>query len=725
MLKKIVLKNVASYKEKPITIEFDKKVNLLYGLNGAGKSTLSNYLATPNDSMFSECQLTIDAEDSFYVYNQKFVNENFITNSGLPGIFTLSKDNGEILKEIDEKEERRRKVGQQIQKNELETKASNDELFQKRQKIINKVWKIKETYYGGDRVLEFCFKGKIGSKNDLFEYLLTFSKPEKVDYSLNEIKKEAQDILGDAQKLLPLKRVELRSYSIDDESLLKKQIVGNKNSSVSILIDNLKNDDWVRQGLGYIKDVDFTKADKVDCPFCQELTITEKLIESIKSYFDIAYENDIKRLKVLSSELQKSIDSLPDEKSFTDHKKIEEYSNEFLLKFRELKSQLLEGKRKVDAKINSPAVPVVIEVFQNKLDEVNEIIDHVNELVRIHNEKIDNAEEVSESIKKKFWDLMRFNYGSEIESFLSEKKTIEDQLMDFSKEEIELKTELATIGNQIVELQKKTVNIDEAIANISGYLKDMGITHFELVKHENSNSYKIQREGHATNIYESLSEGEKTIISFLYFVEQCKGRKSPSEISNKKVIVIDDPVSSLSHMFVFNIGRLIKSEFFESKKYEQVIVLTHSLYFFHELVRPKRGNEDASRQDFFRVIKTSEGSKILRMTSSEIQNEYQSYWSVIKEKTTPEVLLANCMRNVLEHFFGFIQSHESINNIFQQATLKDNKFQSFLRYMDRGSHSNITNISDYKEINHDNFREAFRLVFEVNGHGDHYKKMMA
>ena len=78
------------------------------------------------------------------------------------------------------------------------------------------------------------------------------------------------------------------------------------------------------------------------------------------------------------------------------------------------------------------------------------------------------------------------------------------------------------------------------------------------------------------------------VISFLYFIELCKGRNIEKSGDVKKIIVIDDPISSLSHIFVFNIGRMIHQEFLCSKKYEQIFILTHSLYFFYELVCMKK-----------------------------------------------------------------------------------------------------------------------------------------
>ncbi|WP_261641142.1 AAA family ATPase [Erwinia mallotivora] len=58
-----------------------------------------------------------------------------------------------------------------------------------------------------------------------------------------------------------------------------------------------------------------------------------------------------------------------------------------------------------------------------------------------------------------------------------------------------------------------------------------------------------------TPVFGSLSEGEKTLIAFLYFLETCTGRKSRDDNDQRKrLIVIDDPISSLSQNYVFEIA---------------------------------------------------------------------------------------------------------------------------------------------------------------------------
>src|SRR5690606_7494789 len=93
----------------------------------------------------------------------------------------------------------------------------------------------------------------------------------------------------------------------------------------------------------------------------------------------------------------------------------------------------------------------------------------------------------------------------------------------------------------------------------------------------------------------SLSEGEKTLISFLYFMELIKGTHDEHGVVEiaKTIIVIDDPISSMSQNFVYDVATIIQHELIKPpqdvKKVRQTIVLTHNLFFFHELVRQASG----------------------------------------------------------------------------------------------------------------------------------------
>jgi wobble nucleotide-excising tRNase len=128
-------------------------------------------------------------------------------------------------------------------------------------------------------------------------------------------------------------------------------------------------------------------------------------------------------------------------------------------------------------------------------------------------------------------------------------------------------------------------------------------------------------------------------------------------------------------------------------------------------------------QKLFRISKNSSGSEIIEMKYEEIQNDYHSYWSVVKDSRQPPALIANCMRNIIEYFFNFVEK-QNLNNTFQGSQMQEVRFEAFNRYINRESHSLGQNIFDIKEFNYQDFKDAFAKLFEVTGYEEHYKKMM-
>ena len=267
-------------------------------------------------------------------------------------------------------------------------------------------------------------------------------------------------------------------------------------------------------------------------------------------------------------------------------------------------------------------------------------------------------------------------------------------------------------------------------------LVDMGIIDFKITKCREEGLYRIVRGEDGNSVFRTLSEGERTIISVLYFVETCQGILDRSKTQKKRIIVIDDPVSSLSTMYVFNIGRLLKNVFYPElikdstqetgflmkRKFEQVFILTHSLYFFYEMTDMREPQRHAY-QSLFRASKSVAGSKIETMHYEHIQSDYHTYWMTIKDPDTHPALIANCMRNIIEYFFNFVEKRD-LNNVFIQDKFKQPKYQAFQRYINRESHSLGQNINDFKDFDYNIFMDGLKMVFLEMGYSEHYKKMM-
>ncbi len=724
MLTEIKLNDIASFKHEAC-LQTDKPINFVYGLNGTGKSSFTRYLAHRDDPKYAQCSITpaIDSEkEEILVYNQDYISEIFVDLEYLPGVFTLSRQNKKAYDAIKKATQKLDELNVQDKAIEEAQQNSDATFAAAAAQVRDKLWEIKTKYSGGDRVLDYCLEGYKGSKVSLF---CRVKDTEIIkDEVLRPIEILKQDLIqltateGRSYQLLP----ELPSLPIKEEDirLLKKVIVGNQESTISTVMDEFANATWVKRGIEYID------KDGHRCPFCHQETITDDYLQELQSYFDESYERDIQALQLLENELNDALARIAPNTSFEDIPIIVPLREKYLLAFQNCKAALTASLATVRLKIEHPNIEHELTTCQEEVSAVNAIIIEANNQITAFNSRVANLPYVKESIKEEFWKFQRREYDTTLSVYDSAVKAHDKDTVDNNKKKEELENQRKQQRAIIATNQKDVVNIDEAITHINNNLQSIGITDFHIAKCEGKNAYRISRaEEGEEKIFTTLSEGEKMLISFLYFIETCTGRPTADAPEKKKIIVIDDPISSLSHIHVFNVSCLLREKFIDKidgkHPFEQVFILTHSLYFFYEVVyRKKETREECEK--LFRMAKNAEGSYIEEMKYSEIRNDYETYWAVVNDPNTPPILLANCMRNILDYFFGFVGRLE-FNNIFNIDALKDVRFTAFCHYMNRESHNGPENISDYKEINYADFQKALELVFKKTGFGEHYKKM--
>lgn len=713
------MSNVASYKNETKLVT-NKKVNLIFGLNGTGKSTLANYLYEPTAPEFLNCSWIPTKSESILVYSQKFIQDNFYVADKLKGIFSLSKVNKEAEEKIAVAQNRLQTLKQQREK-KLDDKQALSQKFEKQKQLaIDEVWKIKTKYSGGDRVLEYCLKGLMGQKDKLFYHLIDIERPiDEPSKTIKQLKEEVDTLKGDsAQPKLLLSRIDFNAHDVETHELFSKPVIGNDNSIVAALIDALGNSDWVNKGLAYLPKEKILEAQQ--CPFCQQPTITQEIAASIRAYFDGAYQSDIDQLKNFESRYKIACTGLEELSSFTNHPFAKERIKDISQKYQLFIECLENNLSTIKAKIQAPGTTQTLKNSSNDLAEFNDVVKTINYEIVKYNMSLSHREQALDAIKKEFWSLMSWQYGSTITRYKQDLISSNSALKRLDNEIQQIGSEIFDEENRLKAAQKETVNIDEAINAVNSGLLDLGIEDFRIKKHSEV-LYRVVRGTQNQHAFNTLSEGEKMMISFLYFCELCKGRQNSDDTEMKKIVVIDDPISSLSHIFIFNVGRLIRKVFFESERFSQVFILTHSLYFFYELTEIKHDTRK-EKQKLFRMTKSSSGSKIFEMKYEEIQNDYQAYWSVINDQDQQPALIANCMRNIIEYFFNFVKKRD-FNNVFQSPDLQEIKFQAFSRYVNRESHSLGQNIIDLKEFDYDIFKEGLRLVFEKLGYSEHYEEM--
>ncbi len=437
-------------------------------------------------------------------------------------------------------------------------------------------------------------------------------------------------------------------------------------------------------------------------------------------YFDESYQQQIDTLESLHSTYLAALSSLPNVDDFTNHPLAREHQSTISERYNSLKTAMQSNIARIEEKKQNPKALIELESTEVKVDSFNKSVAKLNESVGSYNDRLKNRDASLEALRNEFWQLMRWDYDQTLSRFSLDLSSTNKKLDELGRDTKKVDSDLVAAGNEILEAQKDTVNVDAAVDAINAGLLDLGIDDFHVHKHTETR-YRVIRENESVDAFQTLSEGEKAMISFLYFCELCKGKSNAEETATQRIVVIDDPISSMSHVFIFNVGRLIKSVFFEDDRYSQVIVLTHSLYFFYELTETKHERRKET-QRLFRLSKPASGSSIQKMKYEEIQSDYQAYWSVVNDPNHPPALIANCMRNIVEYFFNFV-GKKDLNNVFRMSELQDMKFQAFYRYINRESHSLGQNIIDLKEFDYEMFKSGLKLVFEATGYSDHFRAM--
>lgn len=662
----------------------------------------------------------LSKQHQHFVYNQKFIQDNFFVADNLKGIFSLSKENKEAEKKIAEATKNTEKLALSLQQRRSDRDKVTRDFAAQKQRAVSEVWNIKAQYSGGDRALEYCLKGLMGDKEKLFSHLHATARPSTEPVkNAQTLRDEVEALKGDSAQLQErLSLVTFGASDIELQTIFGTSILGNADSEVASLIDNLGNADWVKQGVAYLPE-EVDESGKA-CPFCQQNTITSKFAASIRQYFDDTYQQQIEALERLRTRYVSALGQLPDIDTFIRHPFASDSAEPLSIKYRMFVDTVRANLNIIEKKIKSPKAPQSLKDSAKALEDFNREITAINATIDAYNERLKNRDAALTSLKDEFWSLMRWKYDQTMVRFEEDRKKANHKLKELGDDISRIEQGLLDARKEIALAQKETVNVDEAVDAINAGLIDLGIDDFSIAKHSES-LYRVVRTGDLAHAFHTLSEGEKMMISFLYFCELCKGKSSADDTDARRIVVIDDPISSLSHIFVFNVGQLIRTVFFRGERFCQVFVLTHSLYFFYELTDPNHERRKES-QKLFRITKSSPGSSIQEMKYEEIQNDYQAYWSVINDPTQAPALIANCMRNIVEYFFNFVRKKD-LNNVFLMPELQNVKFQSFCRYINRESHSLGQNIIDMKEFNYDTFKNGLRLVFEKTGYLDHFKEM--
>jgi wobble nucleotide-excising tRNase len=722
MIDRIIVHGPATFSAASIISDLSD-FNFAYGTNGSGKTTISRVIADPAE--FASC--TVSWKDGIelkrIVYNRDFVDSHFYQEKALPGIFTLGEEAQDTKVQIENAATKIAELSSDREKLRGTLQAKQLNLGSADEALAGACWILKKTH---DDKFQVAFTGCRQSQQQFKQKVLSERDTNTADLqSLSDLESAAKKIFGATPAVVPIiSSIDSTALAdLEDDSILKKKIVGKSDVDIATLIQRLGNSDWVKTGRQYLEVSDGA------CPFCQQ-EVPATFEEELGRYFDEAFETDTRAIKSLetkykeeSARLMQAVDALllglPE---FLDTASLKAHRDS-------LAATMQLNSLTIGAKAGEPSRSFSIEPISETISGITTLIDAANTAGVEHNRIASNFTTERINLTAKVWRFVL----DELQDHLS---SYDQKLAELNKAVANLETQIQTktkeIDNWTIEkrrLEKITTSTLPTISAINGLLKSFGFSGFALAAGADERTYKLVRED-GSDAKHTLSEGERSFVTFLYFYHLLKGSDSESDVAVDKVVVIDDPVSSLDCDVLFIVSSLIKGLFDDVRNkrghIKQLFVFTHNVYFHKEITYNSKRRDGKLREETFWVVrKLSTGSQVVRHESNPIRSTYEMLWAEVRNPGRSNLTIQNTLRRILEHYFKILGGVDPDTLCGMFAGKERSICNALFSWVNDGSHSAHEDI--YLAIADEgveNFLKVFRAIFEKSGHPEHFKMMM-
>lgn len=718
------LRGVRSYsRDKATQIDISSYVTLVYGQNGAGKSTISGFFYRPDSDEYEQCRFHPQLDMRYLVFNHQFVEDLFHGQAAQPGIFTLSKENTVIAAEIEALETRASdlRITQQTNSTSLLENTADQKRIRSNcaERIFSSSAEIRSSavaaLMGGAKRTESLYH-KIMSSSDV---IVTSTA------ALCEELKRLENSQG--SRVQPIESFSPFIFTEEELTLLEEPLVPSGDSVLAAAVRRLSNSDWIARGTEWLKgDI---------CPFCQSPVNGEHLQQEITALFDHSWETAISALRQLEKRYSEWKSLFPRLREALNKCPIVGTQSPVLVLLSEFEQLVQFNQNVISQKLAEPSICISPRSILDETLILQQALAELNGEISDNNRLAENYTTERALLTNRVFAYIRHLSSDVIEQQYAELAALQEARRTQEAESEYITENIENTEKEIALRYAKTVNIDNTIQNINNSLTSLGVDSFRIVRcDEGVESYRLSRIGENSNrqVFQTLSEGEKTLIAFLYFIETCKGRNSRNQSDNRpSFIVIDDPISSLSQNYIFEVAMLIQHEVIKPRRAGKVMILTHSLFFFQELLLSS-GSRPAGKKpvdwQLYHVTK-DQFSCVSSITEKDLLNDYQALWYVLRKASNDGpsgVIIPNVMRQILEHYFSFSGKSERLYTALN--TLAENnrepRFHAFYRFINRHSHADSRNIRLHEESSADMYIEMFRRVFEETGDIEHYNMMM-
>ncbi len=596
------------------------------------------------------------------------------------------------------------------------------------EKLIEEIdvysWTFKTRY---DADFQEAFRGLRNSKVSFRNRLLEEACINTAKlHTRDELKRRAATVFASTPTKQALIQTPKLNTLIEQENapILSKVVIGRNDVNIAALIQKLGNADWVKEGRKYFDHNPGT------CPFCQQGT-NHDFAKSLDEYFDEQYLADIaeidlllRRYEQISTDVLGFLDNLIE--AAPTYLSLDKISadTERLRAAIQGNQSILQSKRKEPSRVTK------LETASGPLADIVATIQEANRSISLHNDKIDNLERERKALTDEVWRLILDEAKVGLEQFQKSRDALEKAISGLETGIAKKGDELAEKRRELASLETKVTSVQPTVDAINCILKSFGFSNFKLaVAEDRANCYRVVRPN-GDDVGATLSEGERTFIAFLYFYYMVWGGTSAGNVTSSRVVVIDDPISSLDSEVLFVVSSLVKKIIVECRNpqspIKQVFILTHNIYFHKESsYDSKRSNGCLKDESFWIIRKQNNISQATRYDSNPIKTSYELLWSELKDGTRSNLTIQNVLRRILEYYFTILGNRDK-DSVIECFEGEDQLIcRSLYSWINEGSHfaSDDLFVSG-DEHTTDKYLSVFRRIFEKTNQEGHYHMMM-
>lgn len=725
MINSISITGVPPYEGGAYLNELNK-INYVFGPNGSGKSAIARLIKCGDSSNGIEMKWSSENHEEILIYDQEFVNRN-ISSTGAPGIYTMGEENIMLRDQI-------RKLNDEIETaqtnaegfliqigNRDDGSGRRGELESARLAALNSCWDRKKRL---PEPFDPALRGA-KQKESFFEKVCKEAEEGvELKYSKDELIHRAEILFG---KNL-VKKQDLTIPSFDqlnnaaNNPIMSKSIIGSGDVPISELILELNNGDWVNEGRRYLD-----KAGEV-CPFCQQ-KIQNDLKKQLNDFFDDEFEKGVLEVeeagvvyRAESNRILKALENLLTSELATDE--LDKLNNLVSI----LKSVTESNYSKIKAKLGEPSLKIELQGLSEVEEQIHQLLLAHNIGVRKFNEMISNEQSEKNFLVRQIWAYIVQECENDLKAYHEASERLGKALAGLTAKRDAQLLLVAEKKTKLEELESKITSIKPSVDRINSLLRGAGFTRFRLEVGGEEDSYRIVRKD-GSDATKTLSEGERTFISFVYFYATLDGSLSKSGTTTRRIVVLDDPISSLDSDVLFTVSAMVRKMASDVREgnsnIAQLIVLTHNTIFHHEITFDKSGEKNGDRS-FYLITKRSDESLITKCNNNPVASTYEQLWNQIRGDDLDPVTARNAMRRILENFFNLYGGQPLEVAIERLDGDELTIAKSLLLWVHAGSHGAF---EDYDYVSSsstvEEYRNVFERVFEANGHLSHYQYMMS